>query len=723
MKKKIKILLLEDSKTDAELIQRTLLKEMECEFNLAMDEGSFLSALQDFSPEVILSDHSLPQFNSSNALDIAKLQLPNVPFIMVTGAVSEEFAAKIIKQGADDYILKDRMARLPAAITAALKQRQAMKEIKDYKYALDESAIVDISDQKGIIKYASNNFCKISKFTSHELIGSHYQIMSSGHHPASYFTELWETINAGKIWRGEFCNKAKDETLFWVDTTIIPFLNDKKKPYQYLSIRTDITEKKKSDEELRKSEIRLNEAQAIAHISSWEIDIVNDVTTWSDEFYKILGLNKETSKPSLNLFLSRIHPEDAFFAQQKTSESFTSPIDSSLFFRFIRTDESVRHGYAKWKFELNDSGKPLRLYGILQDVTERKQAEEELRKVNERFQFATKASSDIIWELNFETKSYLIYEGKEKLFASDKTIDWKSGIEGKYIFDEDREKVRDSFKAARIDLTRQLWELEYRVLSVDASIMHIVNHAIFIRNESGKALRAIGAITDITEKKKLEENLLEQQRLQHLKITATALEAQEKERIAIGIELHDNVNQILVGTNLILSMIKSKPDKISELVASSMANLQEAIQENRKIAHVFVAPDLKTESLVEQLKRLVINMLKNSGIKTKMNFDNFHEEFLDDEKKINIYRIAQEQFTNIVKYAKASAVHMTLYMNDTDFKMIIEDNGVGMDTTKKTTGIGLRNIEGRLSIFNGTTHIVSAPGKGFSLEITMPGIK
>lgn len=238
--------MLEDSRFDAEIIQRLLVKEkMSCDFLLVMNKDKFLHALDQFSPAIILSDHSLPDFDSLEALHITKQKFPHTPFIMVTGAVSEEFAASIIKEGADDYILKDRLQRLPAAIRTALAQKRAAKELTDYKYALDQSAIVSITDQAGIISYANDNFCKISGYSAAELLGKDHRIINSGYHPASYIKTLWKTIAGGNIWKGEFCNKAKDGSLYWVDSTVVPFLNEKNKPYQYLSIRLDITQKKK----------------------------------------------------------------------------------------------------------------------------------------------------------------------------------------------------------------------------------------------------------------------------------------------------------------------------------------------------------------------------------------------------------------------------------------------------------------------------------------------
>ncbi|RYY62573.1 MAG: PAS domain-containing sensor histidine kinase [Chitinophagaceae bacterium] len=130
-------------------------------------------------------------------------------------------------------------------------------ELTDYKHALDESSILAITDHRGKIQYANDNFCRISKFQREELIGKDHRIINSGNHARDFMRDLWSTISAGKIWHGEIKNKAKDGSHYWVNTTIVPFVDQLGKPYQYLAIRNDITSRKLAEEELLKSKEEL----------------------------------------------------------------------------------------------------------------------------------------------------------------------------------------------------------------------------------------------------------------------------------------------------------------------------------------------------------------------------------------------------------------------------------------------------------------------------------
>ncbi|WP_077247834.1 PAS domain-containing sensor histidine kinase [Bacillus sp. FJAT-27225] len=174
---------------------------------------------------------------------------------------------------------------------------QPLNELVDYKFALDQSAIVAITDRRGTIKYVNDKFCEISKYRAEELIGEDHRIINSGFHPREFFTNLWRAISKGEVWQGEIKNRAKDGSLYWVDTTIVPFLDESGRPYQYLAIRFEITERKRMEAELQRMMARIIDVQE------------EERKRLSRELHDGLGQNLYSHLITINRLLSELdHP-------------------------------------------------------------------------------------------------------------------------------------------------------------------------------------------------------------------------------------------------------------------------------------------------------------------------------------------------------------------------------------------------------------------------------
>jgi PAS domain S-box-containing protein len=184
-------------------------------------------------------------------------------------------------------------------------QDQVIKQLEELKYALDQSAIVVRTNAKGIIQYANDKFCEISGYSLGELIGKTHRVVNSGVHDSNFFSEMWQTISAGKVWRGEICNRNKAGKLYWVATTIVPFLDEQKKPIQYLAIRQDITALKEAQNQLV-MQSRMSAIGEMASAITHEINNPLGVILGRCEMLKLMIANNKNDPATFSRMLETI---------------------------------------------------------------------------------------------------------------------------------------------------------------------------------------------------------------------------------------------------------------------------------------------------------------------------------------------------------------------------------------------------------------------------------
>ncbi|MBL7739783.1 MAG: PAS domain S-box protein [Chitinophagaceae bacterium] len=351
------------------------------------------------------------------------------------------------------------------------------------------------------------------------------------------------------------------------------------------------------------------------------------------------------------------------------------------------------------------------------DITQRKMAEEEMIRANERFSLVSQATHDAVWDWdmvndqNWGNVSFREFYG----LRPDET--WKYETFLSRLHPDDRSRIEGRMITA-IKNKGQIVSEEFRFRMPDGGYRHFYDRAYIMYDKEGKPVRMLGSMMDVTEKYRLEQEILNQKVQEQKTITRAVLNAEEKERNKIGRELHDNVNQILASTKLFVKMAgeTSNPDEL-KLINRAVELLDSAIEEIRLLSQNQVTPVMKVD-LKEMIQAIVDRLDDSTSIHTV--FEYTPDKVIDDDLKLNIYRIIQEQVNNILKYANASEISIRITTAGEILNVVIEDNGKGFDPLAKRTGIGISNMINRVESFNGELKIISSPGNGCKIGISIP---
>jgi PAS domain S-box-containing protein len=417
-----RVLVVDEDQTLAEL-HATVLKGAGMAVEVVTDPEQTLRTVTAQRPDVALV---AMQMNACQGMELAAYireldgcgELPMVFLAEEDGGV-EQIAA--IKLAGDDVLRKPvDVALLPLTLQArALRARKsavlndrlraAQSENVRHLTALNAHAIVSVADVAGRITFANEKFCDISGYGREELLGQNHRIVKSGHHPKAFFEKMWATIAHGNIWHGEVCNRRKDGGLYWVESTIVPFVDDKGRPYQYISIRTDITHLKSVEERLRANEARFSRSQSYANIGTWDWDIQTGDLYWSERIAPLFGYPNGELNTSYENFLNAVHPADRPQVVAAVAACVEQGLDYDIEHRVVWPDGSVRWMLERGDVVRDENGKPLHMLGVVQDITARKALEGRLFEQKKLLELLREGTSYYVTVQNIrDTADYLI---------------------------------------------------------------------------------------------------------------------------------------------------------------------------------------------------------------------------------------------------------------------------------------------------------------------------
>lgn len=363
-----------------------------------------------------------------------------------------------------------------------------------------------------------------------------------------------------------------------------------------------------------------------------------------------------------------------------------------------------------------------RIRNILRILMEYHWSLDEIKKANERFDIIMKATHDLIWDWNLEAN--VIYRdalGLQKVYgvADNKTIET---IEQWFlhIHPDDLERVEKAVTEVLQAKDQNTFDVEYRFKRDDGSYSFVYDRAMIIRNEKGKPIRMIGAAQNITERKQLEEELLRNELEKQKAINQATVDSQEMERTEIGKELHDNVNQILTTTKLYLDLALSNSELKNELIEKSSRNIISVINEIRQLSRSLMDPTIGDLGLIDSVNDLIENINLTRRLHVSLIADRKLESLLDKNHKLTIFRILQEALNNAMKHAKATTVLICFELHGNNIEVDIKDDGIGFNPSSVKMGAGLKNIQNRIYLVNGTYTIESAPKEGCRITINFP---
>ncbi|TAK63291.1 response regulator [Methylobacter sp.] len=484
------------------------------------DPLKVLEMLESFAAEVLVLDMYMPECSGPELAAILRdderyAQMPIV-YLSAETSVSKQLLA--LNRGGDHFLTKPVDPRhLVAAVALQARRfrqtreqaeslRATLYERERQQQALDAHAIVSATDMAGVIIYVNERFCEISGYSRNEVLGENHRIVKSSEHPPEFYRDIWFTITQGNIWRGEVCNRRKDGSLYWVETSIVPFLDKAGWPYQYVSIRTDITRIKEAELRLRLLE-RAVEASTSSISMAYAGKPDMPLIYVNPAFERITGYSRDEV----------IGRNCRFLQGEEVGQPSLDEIRAAL--RAGRAGEALVHNYRKdgtpfWN-DLriapvhDEQGRLTHFIGISDDVTKRREAEDALLQSEERLRRSQLYANIGTWDWNIQTGQLLWSERIPPLFGCPEDKQEKHTYEEflDAVHPDDRQKVIDAVNDC-VELGFE-YNIEHRCVWPDGTVHWLMERGDVVRDADGTPLNMLGVVQDITKRKFAELALAE----------------------------------------------------------------------------------------------------------------------------------------------------------------------------------------------------------------------
>lgn len=570
--KPLKLLFLEDDPADAELAVAALESAgYTCEWERVETREAFLKCLDDKTYDLVVSDFSLPAFDGLSAAKLFSERNVDIPFILVSGTLGEEAAIDSIKAGANDFVLKDKMFRLPTVVERALKEvadkrniQEAEKKIRLQAAALESAAnAIVITAIDGSVTYVNKAFETLTGYSADEVIGQDLRILKSDQHGPDVFRSLWDTILAGCVWHGELVNRHKSGSFYIEEQTITPVKDSLGNIVNFVAVKQDVSERNRIETEnaLLAAQIDAERARLDTIVGTvpgivWEAWGQDNSPRPRDDFVShyvepMLGYTVDEWLATPNFWLTIVHPDDKERCVREARAAIETGVTAPVEFRWIARDGRLIWAETHSVIIYDDMGKAVGVRGVTIDITERKQAEAAFKRSEEQNRELVENAIDIIYTHNLDGYYTSVNRAVEDILgytrAEALSLRLSDTVTPEYL--EKAERMMSDLSGGQKSVSDEL-----EVFAKDGRRVTLeVNSKLLL--EDGKAVGVQGIARDITERKRVDA-----QRKAIFEITQGAIAAEGiDEFFAI---VHRAISSIVYAENCFVMLHDAASDMV-----------------------------------------------------------------------------------------------------------------------------------------------------------------